>query len=117
MLARSEGGGGSCTSLHGRDGDEGRRREGGKEGVKENFPFEGDEGRGRLEMQCGSSLGHMLQLPWMLELAAKVRETFEAGKLNNGEEERVTQSDREISRYEPHYQINKQYDHLCVIVR
>ena len=59
--------------------------------MKENFPFEGDDrerGRGRLEMQCGSSLGHMLQLPWMLELAAKVRETFEAGKLNNGEEER-----------------------------
>ena len=59
--------------------------------MKENFPFEGDDrerGRRRLEMQCGSSLGHMLQLPWMLELAAKVRETFEAGKLNNGEEER-----------------------------
>ena len=43
-------------------------------------------------MQCGSSLGHMLQLPWMLELATKVRETFEAGKLNNGERKRVTQS-------------------------
>ena len=47
-------------------------------------------------MQCGSSLGHMLQLPWMLDLAAEVRETFEAGKLNNGGEGRVTESDREI---------------------
>ena len=56
--------------------------------MKENFPFEGDDRereRGRLEMQCGSSLGHMLQLPWMLDLAAEVRETFEAGKLNTME--------------------------------
>ena len=72
--------------------------------MKENFPFEGDDrerGRGRLEMQCGSSLGHMLQLPWMLELAAKVRETFEAGKLNNGEEERVTESNLRIRGIKP----------------
>ena len=68
-------------------------------------------------MQCGSSLGHMLQLPWMLELAAKVRETFEAGKLNNGEGKRVTQSNRAIERYEPHDKINNPFDHLSVFVR
>ena len=68
-------------------------------------------------MQCGSSLGHMLQLPWMLELAAKVRETFEAGKLNNGEGKRVTRSNRAIERYEPHDKINNPFDHLSVFVR
>ena len=60
------------------------------------------------------------QLAWpyaaaTLELAAKVRETFEAGKLNNGEGKRVTRSNRAIERYEPHDKINNPFDHLSVL--